>query len=116
ADLPEQLADDRRVLELLEHAWNPELRLVDAPEILRDGAVGCEIRSADRGECSAMASLEQRLVRCPLHQRVTPVEQNCPQHAVRLTAWRAGSCGDPLCSRPSRLRRACSAPVTSRCS
>src|SRR5439155_20874293 len=68
-------------LDLLGHLPVRELRL--GP--IAGGHDGSPIRScADRLQAGTYAGLEQRFVPDPVHQRVTPVEEDRLEHAVRL--------------------------------
>src|SRR5947209_2555063 len=116
AEMREEFADESRILELFDDPGQPQSGLVDFAKARRDATVVGEVRTTDRSEARAVARLQHPLAGRPLHQRVAPVEQDSAQHVVRLATWRAGSCGDCWCSRPSRSLRGTGCTRVTSCS
>jgi hypothetical protein len=107
SEIPEQLPDKARVLELLDRAGGPEERLVSLAKMRRQGFHLRQVVAPERCEPGAMAGLDERHVVGEAHQGVAPVEEDRRRHAVRVSAWRERSFG-----RPSRSCRSPSSSIS----
>ena len=72
----EQLADEARVLDLLERSGHPEQRFVLLAEVRADLVGAGEVVATESLEACPMRRVHELLVEPELHQRVAPVEEN----------------------------------------
>ena len=78
--MPKQLADETRVLDLLDRARRPEERLVVVANVRGDRVRVREPVPSQRSQPRSVTRLDQLRVVLEVHERVTPVEEHGPQH------------------------------------
>ena len=79
-EMPEQLADETRVLDLLDRARRPEERLIVVANVRGDRVRVREPVPSQRSQPRSVTCLDQLRVVNEVHERVAPVEENSPQH------------------------------------
>src|SRR5438876_11737117 len=92
-EVPEQVANEARVLDLLDRSRDPEDRLVVLAEALGDQPDVGEVAVTDRLEAGAMPRGDKVGVIGELHERVAPVEEDGFEQGARVAAWAGSSSG-----------------------
>src|SRR5215216_1286552 len=80
-EMAEQLADEAGVLDLLQCPGDPEERLVVLAEAARNRVRLRQAVAPQRLEPRTLSRLDELRVVPELHQRVSPVEEDCAEHA-----------------------------------
>src|SRR4029453_4347485 len=100
--MSQQLADQARILDLVQRAGHPEERQVVLAEVLRQ-ALDVEVAvSPQRRDTRAVAGFHPLAVELELHQGVAPIEEDRAQHPGNLAPWRERSSWPCWASRRSR--------------